>query len=74
MESLSEFLAALRAGGVTVYPLAFLAVLAAVVMLEKGFVLGTRTRLPAELVALVETYGFAWEDLAREVGALGRRS
>lgn len=69
-----EMLTALRAGGITVYPLAFLAVIAAVVVLEKGFVLGTRTRLTADLVALVETYGFAWEDLAREVAALGRRS
>jgi biopolymer transport protein ExbB len=74
MESLNEFVAALRAGGVTVYPLVVLAVLAAIVVLEKGFVLGTRTRLPAGLVALVETYGFAWEDLAREVAALDGRS
>ena len=74
MESLNEFLAALHAGGITVYPLIALAVVAAVVVLEKGFVLGTRTRLPPRLAALVETYGFAWEDLAREVAALGSRS
>lgn len=74
MESLGELLAALRAGGVTVYPLVALAVVAAVVVLEKSFVLGTRTRLPSRLTALVETYGFAWEDLAREVAALGSRS
>jgi biopolymer transport protein ExbB len=69
-----EILTALRAGGVTVYPLIVLAVLAAVVVLEKAFVLGTRTRLPAALVALVETHGFARDDLAREVAALGDRS
>ena len=57
-----------------VYPLLALAVLAAVVVLEKGFVLWTRTRLPSGLVALVETYGFAWDELARQVASLGPRN
>ena len=47
MLDIESFLSALHAGGATVYPLIALAVLAAVVVLEKSFVLGLRTRLPA---------------------------
>jgi biopolymer transport protein ExbB len=74
MLDLGAFLAALQAGGATVYPLIALAVLAAVVVLEKGFVLTARTRLPTRLVELVETFGFAWADLETHVVALGRRN
>jgi len=71
---LDAFISALQAGGATVYPLIALAVLAAVVVLEKGFVLTARTRLPARLVDLVETYGFAWVDLETQVATLGQRN
>ena len=70
MESWNEFLVALGAGGATVYPLLALAVLAAVIALEKAFVFWRRTRLPAPVVDLVETYGFAWEDLERRLAGL----
>jgi biopolymer transport protein ExbB len=71
---LVAFLAALQAGGATVYPLIALAVMAAVVVLEKGFVVVRRTRLPARLVDLVETYGFAWSEVEKQVAALGARN
>jgi biopolymer transport protein ExbB len=74
MLDLDAFMSALQAGGATVYPLIALAVLAAVVVLEKAFVLGLRTRLPARLVDLVETFGFAWEDLETHMATLGRRN
>jgi biopolymer transport protein ExbB len=68
------FIAALRVGGVMVYPLLLLAVVAGVVILEKAFVFVARARPPARVLALVETYGFAWEDLERALGELGPRS
>jgi biopolymer transport protein ExbB len=71
---LDAFLSALRAGGATVYPLMALAVLAAVVVLEKSFVLLRRTRLPARLVDLVETFGFAWSEVETHAAALGPRN
>jgi biopolymer transport protein ExbB len=71
---LDAFLSALQAGGATVYPLIALAVTAAVVVLEKSFVLARRTRLPTRLVGLVETYGFAWDELERQATALGTRN
>jgi biopolymer transport protein ExbB len=70
MQNWGDVLAALQVGGVMVYPLLALAVLAIVIMLEKGFVFWKRTRLPAALVDLIETYGFAWQDVDRGTGAL----
>jgi biopolymer transport protein ExbB len=74
MDRLSETVAMLEAGGIAIYPLAALAVLAAVIILEKGFVFTVRTRLPAETVALIETYGFSWEALADRLDGLGARN
>ena len=57
-----------------IYPLLLLAVVAVVVILEKAFVFSTRTRLPASLLAVLETYGFAWDDLEQRVGRLDPRN
>ncbi len=62
MHDLKGFLVALQVGGVMIYPLLALTVLAIVIILEKSFVYSARTRLPGALIALVETYGFAWDD------------
>jgi biopolymer transport protein ExbB len=70
VQSWNELLVALGAGGATVYPLLALTLLAMVIVLEKGFVFWTRTRLPPALVDLVETYSFAWEDLDRRIAGL----
>lgn len=74
MKDLNDFIAALQVGGAMVYPLLVLAVLAAVIILEKAFVFAARSRLPAALVDLAETYDFAWEELDRRVAMLGRRN
>jgi biopolymer transport protein ExbB len=74
VQSFHDFLAALSLGGAMVYPLLALAVLAAVIVLEKVFVFARRTRLPVRTLDLVETYGFAWPDLERELQRLGRRN
>lgn len=64
----------LQAGGIAVYPLVALAVLAAVIIIEKGFVLSARTRLPARLIALIETYDFGWNELAAQIDTLDPRN
>jgi biopolymer transport protein ExbB len=74
VQFLSDVHAALAVGGAMVYPLLALAVLAFVIMLEKGFVFAARTRLPAPVVDLAETFGFSWEEIERSVTALGRRN
>jgi len=74
MRTLGDLVATLELGGVAVYPLLALLVLAASVTLEKAYVLLRRTRLPVDLAELVETYGFDWAVLERRLGALDSRN
>ena len=67
-------LAALQVGGAMVYPLLALAVIATAIIIEKSFVLWRRTRLPAKLVRLIETYGFDWQELDRQIPLVGARN
>ncbi len=74
MQDFHGFIAALQIGGAMVYPLLALTVLAAVIILEKGFILWARARVPDALVTLVETFGFAWGDVERKLALLGPRN
>jgi biopolymer transport protein ExbB len=62
MEDLKSVIAALRLGGAAIYPLLVLAVVAAVVIVEKSFVFATRTRLPASVLAAIDDDAVAWEN------------
>ena len=73
-ELFQETLAALLVGGVMIYPLALLALLATVIVLDKAVVYAGRTRLPRALIVTVETYGFAWPDLERRLAAMGPKN
>jgi biopolymer transport protein ExbB len=70
----NDLINALQVGGMAVYPICLLAVIAVVIVIDKMFLYFVRTRLPLDLVALVETYDFAWDALARRVGRLGTRN
>lgn len=74
MDRLNETMAMLQAGGIAVYPLVALAVLACVIVIEKAFMLSARTRLPGRLVTLIETYNFAWAELAGQIDTLDPRN
>ena len=74
MHELQALAATLRIGGAMIYPLLALSVVAAVVVLEKGFVFATRTRLPNSLLTAAETYDFDWQALEREVETLATRN
>jgi biopolymer transport protein ExbB len=71
MQDIQEALQALKFGGAMVYPLLALAILALVITIDKLFVYWRYVRLPRPLLELVETYGFAWADLERDLAALG---
>jgi biopolymer transport protein ExbB len=71
MQDIQEALQALKFGGAMVYPLLALAILALVITIDKLFVYWRYVRLPQALLELVETYGFAWSDLERDLTALG---
>ena len=74
MQEIHVTLEALRFGGAMVYPLLLLAVLAAVVILDKAFVYWRYVRLPGPLLELVETYDFSWSDLERQLTGLDQRN
>lgn len=71
MPDVHSFVATLRIGGAVMYPLLALALVAVVVILEKGFVFWVRTRVPASLMRTLEAHGMASEEFDREVGSLG---
>ena len=70
MQDIHEAFVALQIGGVIVYPLLLLAIIAIVIAIDKSYVYLRFTRIPPRLVQLIETYGFAWEDFDRELAAL----
>jgi biopolymer transport protein ExbB len=61
---------ALRAGGAMVYPLLALGVLAFVIIFDRTIAYRRCLRMPTELLELVETYGFSWDDLDRQLTSL----
>ncbi len=67
-------IAVLKHGGIIIYPLLALALAALVVMLDKALVYRRHARLPEPLRQLVETYGFDWADLDRQLAGLGPRN
>lgn len=70
MQDISEAIQAMKFGGVTIYPLVFLALLALIIIIDKLYLYRRYVRLPKALFNLVETYGFAWEKLEQELSAL----
>jgi biopolymer transport protein ExbB len=64
----------LKHGGPIIYPLLALALAALVVMLDKTIVYRRHARLPEPLRQLVETYGFDWAELDRQLTDLGPRN
>ena len=71
MEQVSDVINTLRVGGMAVYPLGLLAVIAIVIVIDKLFLFFVQTRLPRDLVPLVESYGFGWDSLAQRLDRLG---
>ena len=61
---------ALGYGGPLVYPLLVLGVLAFIIMLDRAVAYRRCLRLPAQIAALVETYGVAWAELDSMLDAL----
>ena len=63
---MSEFTTALHAlefGGVMVYPLLALGLLATAIIVDRLIVFSVALRVPTELVSLAETYRFSWDEL-----------
>lgn len=63
MQYLTTSLQALKLGGLMVYPLFALGVLAVAVLLDRIFVYVRYCGLPTRMVKIAETYNFAWAEL-----------
>jgi biopolymer transport protein ExbB len=61
---------ALAYGGPMVYPLLLLGIIAMVIIIDRAAIFTRCLRLPKTLLDLVETYGFSWDDLDRQLKAL----
>jgi biopolymer transport protein ExbB len=61
---------ALRYGGAMVYPLLFLGIIAVLIICDRAVAYSRCLRLPRSLAELVETYGFSWDDLDRQLAIL----
>lgn len=72
--ALLETLAALRIGGAVIYPLVALAVLAALILLDKCWVYWRWTRLPPRITGLVEEFGFDWIGLEKQLAGVDARN
>ncbi len=74
MQEMQIAIEVLKHGGAIIYPLLALALAALVVILDKTLVYRRHARLPEALRQLVETYGFSWTDLERQLVELGPRN
>ncbi len=70
MNELAAAWDAVRYGGVMVYPLLALGVLAIAIILDRAVAYFRCLRMPAEVLDLVETYGFSWDELDRRLRAM----
>jgi biopolymer transport protein ExbB len=70
MSELRSALNELQYGGAIVYPLLLLGVVAVLIILDRAIAYYRSLRLPRSLSALVETYGFEWDELERHLAAL----
>lgn len=73
MHALNESWIALKSGGLIIAPLSLLAIVAVAIMLEKAVLYWRFARLSSEVRTLVETYGFAWNDLEKIISGLDPR-
>ena len=63
----------LKFGGAMVYPLLFLGVLAVIIIIDRSVLYARCLRLPAALADLVETFGFSWVELEKQLKELAGR-
>ena len=73
MEELNQAWIMLKLGGIIIIPLVLLGVIAVAIMLEKAFIYWRYARLSSDLLNLVETYGFKWNDLEKILSGLDSR-
>jgi len=74
MQELGAAWQALKYGGAMVYPLLVLGVLAIAIIIDRSVLYARCLRMPAALADLVETFGFSWTELEKQLKELGPRN
>ena len=67
MQDLYSALQTLQFGGIAVYPLLILGLIVLIIALDKAYVYWRYVKLPHQVLTLVETYGFAWSELEKQI-------
>jgi len=70
MSQLTNAWAALQYGGWMIYPLLFLGAVAILIIVDRAVAYRRCLRLPSAISELVETYGFSWDELEKQLAAL----
>jgi biopolymer transport protein ExbB len=70
MSELRSALNELQYAGAIMYPLLLLGVAAVLIILDRAVTYYRCLRLPRSLAALVETYGFSWDEMDRQLAML----
>ena len=74
MQNITYAITAIKAGGVMVYPIAALAVVASFIGADKALMYARHVRLPSALLDLIETYDFKWPALEEMLARLPARN
>ncbi len=74
MQELGVAWNAIRYGGAMVYPLLGLGVLAIAIIIDRSVLYARCLRLPSTVAELVETFGFSWAELEKQLHKLGPRN
>ena len=74
MQNITYAITAIKAGGVMVYPIAALAVVASLIAADKALMYARHVRLPSALLDLIETYDFKWPALEEMLVRLPARN
>lgn len=74
MHEIHTALESLQFGGMTVYPIMLLGMIALVIILDKAFIYRRYVRITTPLLALIETYSFEWFELDKQMASLAPAS
>ncbi len=74
MQDIQDSLTAFKLGGMMMWPLSLLAIIALAVMLEKAVLYWRCTRLPNAVSELLESYEFPWQTLMDELGKINKNN
>jgi biopolymer transport protein ExbB len=70
MSFFEQILSAIKLGGVMVYPLSLLSIVALALIFDKILFYQKLVQLPKKLLDLIETYNFSWSELELELSKL----